>query len=92
MLTNTFRFHHERKPYGPSPHLAFRFDERLLAAEGVNEKAIHRTRDAGQAEGKIEIAEPFHGVVQMDRLNQSTALALRETEGEDLDLVTIALP
>ena len=37
VLTNTFRFHHERKPYGPSPHLAFRFDERLLGANAVNE-------------------------------------------------------
>lgn len=92
VLTNTFRFHHERKPYGPSPHLAFRFDERLLGAEGVNEKAIHRTRDAEEAKGRIDIAEPFHGVVQMDRLNQQYAIALRETDGKDLDLVTIMLP
>jgi len=92
VLTNTLRFHHKRKPLGPSPHLAFRFDERLLGAERVNEEAIHRTRDAEEAEGKIDIAEPFHGVVQMDRLDEQYAIALRETDSEDLDLVTIMLP
>ena len=91
VLTNTFRFHHSRKPYGPSPHLAFRFDEALLVADNINEKAIHRTRDK-EVEGKIDIVEPFHGVVQMDLLDAKSALALRETKGKDLDLVTIALP
>ena len=91
VLTNTFRFHHSRRPYGPSPHLAFRFDEALLGAENINEKAIHRTRDK-EVEGKIDIAETFHGVVQMDQLDEKSALALKETNGKDLDLVTIALP
>ena len=91
VLTNTYRFHHSRKPYGPSPHLAFRFDEALLGAENTNEKAIHRTRDK-DVEGKIDIVESYHGVVQMDRLDAKSALALRESKGKDLDLVTIALP
>lgn len=92
VLTNTFRFHHKRRPYGPSPHLAFRFDEALLGTGKTNEKAIHRTRDAKDAEGKIDIAKPYHGVVHMDRLDAKSALALRETDSKDFDLVTIALP
>jgi hypothetical protein len=92
VLTNTYRFHHSKQPYGPSPHLAFRFDEALLGSEKTNEGAIHRTRDTKEAAGKIDIAEPYHGVVHMDRLDSKSALALRETNGKDFDLVTIALP
>ena len=40
----------------------------------------------------IQFDEPFHGVVQMDRLNKQYAIALRETDSKDLDLVTIMLP
>ncbi len=90
VLTNTFRFHHGKRPYGPSPHLAFRFDEALLGNDKVNEEAVHRLKNA--EEGTIEIAEPFHGVIQMDRLNEKTALALREREDKGVDLVAIALP
>ena len=91
VLTNTFRFHHQKRPHGPSPHLAFRFDEALLGdPEATNENAIHREKTA--KEGTVEIAEPFHGVIQMDRLNETTAIALREgTEGA-VDLIAIALP
>jgi len=93
VLTNTFRFHHEKRPFGPSPHLAFRFDEELLGKnDAVNEKAVRRLDEKAEAAKQIEIAEPFHGVVQMDRLNEKTALALREAPDSDLDLVAIALP
>ena len=88
VLTNTFRFHHERRPYGPSPHLAFRFDESLLGAENVNDKATRRLRGPKPAADRIDIAESFHGVVKMSRLNEKSALALNESG----DLVTIALP
>lgn len=92
ILTNTFRFHHEKRPYGPSPHLTFRFDQELLGdAEKVNENATRRLDRSTPESERIEIAEPFHGVVQMDRLNDKTALALREGKEGDLDLVTIAL-
>ncbi len=92
VLTNTFRFHHEKRPYGPSPHLAFRFDEKLLGGgEAVNEKAVRRLDGKDPASARIEIAEAFHGVTQMDRLDETTALALREADG-DVDLVSLALP
>ncbi|MEM7015067.1 MAG: hypothetical protein AAF585_26710, partial [Verrucomicrobiota bacterium] len=94
VLSNAFRFHHDRpgKAYGPSPHVAFRFDEKLLATDKVNEEGAHRQKDAEALGDVIELAEPFFGVVQMDRLDDKTAIALRETEGDDMDLVTIALP
>ena len=84
VLTNTFRFHHKKRPYGPSPHLAFRFDQELLDAPEVNEKAIRRLKGTE----KIQIAETFHGVVKMSRLDDKSALALNESG----DLITIALP
>lgn len=92
VLTNATRFHHERAPYGPSPHVAFRFDEQLLGTDKVNEAGAHRMKDAAALGDVIELAEPFFGVVQMDRLNASTAIALRENDDKALDLVTIALP
>ena len=92
VLTNALRFHHSKRPYGPSPHVAFRFDEELLATEKVNEGGAHRVNDEKALGDVIELSEPFFGVVQMDRLDNETAIALRETDGADLDLVTIALP
>lgn len=91
VLTSAFRFHHERQAFGPSPHIAFRFDQQLLGTDQINEKGVHRLKD--KAEGKIDLAEPFHGVVEMDKLDDENAIALRvgESEGQ-LDLVTIALP
>jgi hypothetical protein len=93
ILTNTFRFHHEKRPYGPSPHLAFRFDESLLgSAGGVNEMAVRRLDGKDAAAARIGIAESFHGVVQMDRRDDRTALALREAADGEMDLVSLALP
>lgn len=89
VLTNTYRFHHEKRPYGPSPHLAFRFDQDLLGGdETVNENATRRLKGQDPATDRISIAEPFHGVVHMSRVNDKSAVALKES-GE---LVAIALP
>lgn len=94
VLTNTFRFHHEKRPYGPSPHLAFRFDEGLLSAENpVNENATRRLgKGRKPATDQIEIAESFHGVLQMDRVSEQQALALRERPDGHVDLVALELP
>ncbi len=88
VLTNTFRFHHEKRPFGPSPHLAFRFDEDLLTAPDVNEKAIRRLNGNDPSTDKIEVAESFHGVVKMSRYDDKSAIALNETG----DLLAITLP
>ena len=92
VLANTFRFHHKRKPFGPSPYWAARFDRDLLAGhEAVNEKAIRRLAGSKPATDRIEMIEAFNGVIQMDRLNDDTAIAWRKTE-KGVDLVTLPLP
>lgn len=88
VLTNTYRFHHEKRPFGPSPHLAFSFEESLLGGDKVNENATRRLQGNDPAAEKISIAEGFHGVVKMSQLDDKSALALNEAG----DLVTIALP
>ena len=92
VLANTFRFHHKRKPFGPSPYWAARFDRDLLAGhEAVNERAIRRLAGSKPATDRIEMIEAFNGVIQMDRLNDDTAIAWRKTE-KGVDLVTLPLP
>lgn len=92
VLANTFRFHHQKRPFGPSPYWSVRFDQDLLGDdEKINEGAVRRLAGSKPATDAIEMVEPFHGVVQMDKLNERSAIALREA-GKDLDLVVIDLP
>ena len=92
VLANSFRFHHAKRPFGPSPYWSVRFDQELLAdKEKVNETATRRLTGSKPTTEKIEMIEPFHGVVQMDRLNEKSAVALREA-GDNLDLVILDLP
>ncbi|MDB4458987.1 hypothetical protein N9059_00275 [bacterium] len=93
VLANTFRVHHKRHAFGPSPYWAARFDEDLLAGSKVNKEATRRLkgRTFELATDKIELVEDFHGVVQMDRLNKTHAVGLRQS-GKDVDLVLVALP
>lgn len=93
VLANTFRFHHGRRPFGPSPYWATRFDQDLLADNSkVNKDAVRRLGGGYKpATDRIEMVESYHGVVQMDRLNNRTAIALRKA-GDDFDLVLLALP
>jgi len=89
VLTNTFRFHHEKRPYGPSPHLAFRFDRDLLGGnDAVNEDATRRLDGRQPATDRITIAESFHGVQRAAPIDGDRAVALRES-GE---LTALPLP
>ena len=93
VLSNTFRFHHERKPFGPSPYWTVKFEQSLLAEnEAVNEAAIRRLgKNYESATERIEMVETFHGVMQMDKLSDSLALVLRQDK-ESLTLEPLALP
>jgi hypothetical protein len=93
VMTNTFRFFHAKKPFGPSPYWTARFDRDLLAdKDHVNEKAIHRIDNNYKSiTDRIEQVEPFNGVVQMDLLDSKHALVLRETD-KGMDLEAVALP
>ena len=89
ILINTFRTQHDKKPVGPSPYWAARIDAALMAGtDKVNEKAIRRS---GKGDAGLQIAETFHGVVQMDKLDDARALAVRKTE-TGYDLEVLALP
>ncbi len=93
VLANTFRFHHSRKPFGPSPYWTVKFQQGLLAGESaVNEKAVRRLKSGFQpATDRIEMVDSYHGVMQMDRLGKSQALAIQDT-GKGLNLVALDLP
>jgi hypothetical protein len=93
VLSNTFRFHHERKPFGPSPYWTVRFERELLGEEeNVNEKALNRLKGYEPATPRIVLVETYHGVRQMDRLGESDALVLRESPDRSLQLAVLPLP
>ena len=93
VLSNTFRFHHARKPFGPSPYWTVRFERSLLGEnENVNEKALLRLKGDQPATDRVQLVEAFHGVVQMDRIGESHAVVLKEAAGGRLDLEVPALP
>lgn len=94
VLSNTFRFHHSRKPFGPSPYWTVRFEQSLLEGdENVNEKAQRRLGGGYKPiTDRIRMIESYHGVAQMDRLDENRALVLRVTEGGDFNLEPLPLP
>jgi hypothetical protein len=93
VLANTFRFHHKRKAFGPSPYWTVKFQQGLLAGDAaVNEKAVRRLKAGYEpATDRIEMVTAFHGVMQMDRIAGTQALALQDT-GKGLNLVALDLP
>ncbi len=93
VLANTFRFHHKRKAFGPSPYWTVKFQQGLLAGDAaVNEKAVRRLKAGYEpATDRIEMVTAYHGVMQMDRLGKTHALALQDT-GKGLNLVALDLP
>lgn len=94
VLSNTFRFHHERKPFGPSPYWTVRFEQSLLEGdEKVNEEAQRRLGGGYKpVTDRIQMIEAYHGVAQMARLDETRALVLRTTEGDDFNLEPLPLP
>jgi hypothetical protein len=92
ILMNTFRFHHDRAPFGPSPYWAAVMDAGLLEGQdAVNEKAARRLAGGKPANDRIRMVEEFHGVVQLDKLSEKEAVVLRQ-KGENFDLEPVALP
>lgn len=92
VLANTFRFHHKRKPFGPSPYWTVKFEQGILAENtDINEKALRRLKGYEPATERIQLVEAYHGVMQMDKLDDTRALALRESKGV-LNLEPLPLP
>lgn len=93
VLVSTFRFHHERKPFGPSPYWTVRFDRSLLDEQvDLDEKALRRLKGDEPASDRVRMIESFHGVVQMDRLGPDHVAVLREAAGGGFDLDVLPLP
>ncbi|MGC3968471.1 MAG: hypothetical protein QM775_14170 [Pirellulales bacterium] len=93
VLANTFRFHHARKPLGPSPYWTVRFDRGLLGEEeNVNEKALFRLQGDKPASERVVMIDAYHGVVQMDRLGETEAVVLRQNPDNSYDLAVLELP
>ena len=92
VLMNTFRVHHAKKPFGPSPYWAARFDADLLAGrDKVNENAVRRLEGDAPATDRIDLVEAYHGVTQLDLLDERRALVVRATAA-GLDLEPLPLP
>lgn len=93
VLANTFRFHHERAPLGPSPYWTVRFDRSILAEkEQVNEKAMRRLAGKEPASDRVQMIEAFHGVMLMDKLDEERAVVLRSGPKGSVDLEVLPLP
>ncbi len=94
ILASTFRFHHEKKPFGPSPYWTVRFERSLLAEqEAVNEKALQRLKGSEPASPRVQMIEAYHGVMQMDRVGSDHAAVLRATADKAvIDFEVLALP
>ena len=94
VLSNTFRFHHKRKAFGPSPYWTVRFEQSLLMGdEQINKDAVRRLGGGYKPiTDRIQMIEAYHGVAQMDRLDDSRALVLRTVEGGDFNLEPLPLP
>ncbi len=82
-------------PVGPSPYWVARVDLDLLKeTDKVNEKAIRRT-GAKANENKTDragVAQDYFGVMNMDRLNATQALVIRNDGKDNISLAVLALP
>jgi hypothetical protein len=83
----------QSRPIGPSPYWTVRIDQGLLGEkEKINEKAQWRAdKNLKPITDRAAVAEAFHGVTLMARLDAERALVLRDDKG-GLNLQTLALP
>jgi hypothetical protein len=91
VIANTFRFHHKKKPFGPSPYWTCRFERDILSeAANVNEKALRRLGSKGPATDRVQMIESFSGVTQMDKIDESRAVVMRLAEAKtNLEIVDL---
>lgn len=94
VLMNTFRFHHQRKPFGPSPYWTVRFERDLLGGnEKVNKGAVRRVdRKYKPVTDRIRMIEAYHGVVHMARQGTDKAVVMREADKGSFNLTVLPLP
>jgi hypothetical protein len=82
------------RPVGPSKYWTVRIDQGLLAEkENINEKALLRAdKNLQPTTDRATVADTFHGVTLMAKLDGQRALVLRDDGKGGLNLQTLALP
>ncbi len=93
ILANTFRFHHEKKPFGPSPYWTVRFERSLLSEnDAVNEKAALRLTGDEPTNPRVQMIDSYSGVMHMARVGTTDAAVLRMGENGVIDFEILPLP
>lgn len=91
LITNTDRFHHEKRPLGPSQYWGVRVDMSYLSSSKINADAARR--DVGKQTGPdgIEVVEALFYVRHVAKLNNREMVVLRDNKGA-MDLEVKELP
>lgn len=95
LLMNNFRFHHSRRPYGPSPYWTVRIDMDIFGeGDKLNEKAEWRidTKTLKPITERAKIIDAYYGVAHLDRLDDKQALVVAQDEKAGLTLKALDLP
>ena len=91
LVTNTDRFHHKRRPIGPSQYWGCRVDMKYLGAKEINEKAARRTVKKKKGPEGMEVLDVLFGVKHIDQFANDKVVVLRDTKGK-LSLEPAVLP
>ena len=91
LVTNTDRFHHKRRPIGPSQYWGCRVDMKYLGAKETNENAARRTVKKKKGPEGMEVIDVLFGVKHIDQFANDKVVVLRDTKGK-LSLEPAVLP
>lgn len=89
LVVHTQRF--KQNAFGPSKMWGARISMDYLDAAETNEKAVRRNEKESKGPDGIEIVDALFGAVQVDKLSNTEAIVLRDTEGT-LSLEVAKLP
>ncbi len=91
LITNTDRFHHEKRPLGPSQYWGVRVDMSYLSSSKINADAARRDVSKPTGPDGIEVVEALFYVRHVAKLNNREMVVLRDNKGA-LDLEVKELP
>ncbi len=91
LITNTDRFHHERRPLGPSQYWGVRVDMAYLQADEINAEAARRVVTEKSGPNGIEVVDALFFAKHVAKLNNDEMVILRDNKGA-LDLEISKLP
>ena len=91
LVTNTDRFHHKRRPIGPSQYWGCRVDLKYLGATETNEKAARRVVKQKKGPEGVEVVDILFGVKHIDQFDNDKVVVLRDNKGQ-LDLEPAVRP